>query len=87
MSSFCQVLFAIKGRLYQVYHDIFSSGLDSAIINVIATTESIMLRLYILGFLPPELLLEKPTEVSSNSPEERILEICSLTVARLTSNN
>lgn len=50
-------------------------------------TESIMLRLYILGFLPPELLLEKPTEVSSNSPEERILEICSLTVACLTSNN
>ena len=46
-----------------------------------------MLRLYILGFLPPELLLEKPTEVSSNSPEERILEICSLTVACLTSNN
>ena len=41
-----------------------------------------MSRLYILGFQPPELLSEKPTEVPSNSPEERILEICSLTVAR-----
>ena len=38
-------------------------------------------------FLPPELLSEKPTEVPSNSPEERILEIGSLTVACLTSNN
>lgn len=38
-------------------------------------------------FLPPELLSEKPTEVPANSPEERILEICSLTVACLTSNN
>ena len=39
------------------------------------------------GFLPTELLSEKPTEVSSNSPEARILVICSLTVACLTSNN
>ena len=46
-----------------------------------------MSRLYILGFQPPELLSEKTTEVPSNSPEERLLEICSLTVARLTSNN
>ena len=38
-------------------------------------------------FLPPELLSEKPTEVPSNSPEERILKIGSLTVACLTSNN
>ena len=50
-------------------------------------TDNIISRLYILGFLPPELLSEKPTEVPSNSPEERILEICSLTVACLTSNN
>ena len=49
-------------------------------------TDNIISRLYILGFLPPELLSEKPTEVPSNSPEERILEICSLTVACLTSN-
>ena len=33
------------------------------------------------------LLSEKPTEVSSSSPEARIFEICSLTVACLTSNN
>ena len=50
-------------------------------------TDNIISRLYILGFLPPEFLSEKPTEVPSNSPEERILEICSLSVACLTSNN
>ena len=40
-----------------------------------------------MGFRPPVLLSEKPTEVSSSSPEARIFEICSLTVACLTSNN
>ena len=50
-------------------------------------TDNIISRLYILGFRPPELLSEKPIEVSSNSPDDIILLICSLNVACFTSNN
>lgn len=56
-----------------------------------AETQDISFSLYpdlkILGFLPPVLLSEKPTEISANSPEASILEICLLTVACLTLNN
>ena len=38
-------------------------------------------------FLPPELLSEKPIEVSSNFPDDIILLICSLNVACFTPNN
>lgn len=48
-------------------------------------TERIISKLYILGFLPPVLLSENPTEVSSSSLEDKIFDICSLIVACLTS--
>ena len=47
-------------------------------------TERIISKLYILGFLPPVLLSENPTEVSSSSPEDKIFDMCSLIVACLT---
>ena len=50
-------------------------------------TDNTISRLYILGFLPPELLSEKPIEDSSNSPDDIILLICSHNVACFTSNN
>ena len=52
----------------------------------ICNTERIISRLYTRGFRPPVLLSEIPIEVSSNSLTSRILLICSLTVAWLTSN-